>query len=228
MLFGKKPLLKLGQAVTSDFTMPSVSNFTPPCSTPRSARVKFHLNSPRSEENYVEFHLESPTRRQNHHNPCYVSDCVCVCASPHEHGAWNSQRSKLRHTSEIDQHANRAQQMAEERRRQKWGSVLNLGKTLDNTRHALHVLKRFLDPRRLLACIRGKTNVMRRRTTVMQWERLQEFRRSRSLDCLSVQELIDLKILLEDRLRSFEESNTHSNSSFTSTLPSAALSEKLN
>lgn len=227
MLFRKKPQLKFGQAVT--YTMPSVSNFTPPCSielctsTPRMTRVRFNLGSDTSEENPVEFHAGTRTALQNSQ---YVN--ACVCASPHEHGAWNSHRTKLRHTSEIAEHAARAEQMAQERRKQRWTSVLKLEKALDNTRHALHVLKKFLNPRPLLACVRGKTDMMRRRRTLLQWERLQEFRRSRSLDCLSVQELIDLKILLEDRLRGFEEPNCYTNNGFTSSLPSVTELEQSN
>ncbi|KAK3854423.1 hypothetical protein Pcinc_039100 [Petrolisthes cinctipes] len=54
----------------------------------------------------------------------------------------------------------------------------------------------------------------RKKRIMAQWERLQESRRS--LDSLSVKELVNLKFMLEERLRSFEESS----SSVTSSVPS--------
>ncbi|KAK3850027.1 hypothetical protein Pcinc_043242 [Petrolisthes cinctipes] len=126
----------------------------------------------------------------------------------HKHAAaWSSQMAKLRHTSEIAQHAARAEKMAEERRREKLTTILHLDRTIEKTRHAFHVTKRFLYPRRLLKYFRKKR-------IMAQWERLQESRRS--LDSLSVKELVNLKFMLEERLRSFEESS----SSVTSSQPS--------
>ncbi|KAK3854424.1 hypothetical protein Pcinc_039101 [Petrolisthes cinctipes] len=188
-LFGKKPVFKVGDTVI---------NSTTPLSIPRSTTPPHCISTPHKD------HIKlNPGTSKYHQNLGSTRT-----TTTHKHAAaWSSQMAKLRHTSEIAQHAARAEKMAEERRREKLTTILHLDRTIEKTRHAFHVTKRFLYPRRLLKYFRKKR-------IMAQWERLQESRRS--LDSLSVKELVDLKFMLEERLRSFEESS----SSVTSSVPS--------
>ncbi|KAK3850029.1 hypothetical protein Pcinc_043244 [Petrolisthes cinctipes] len=197
-----------------------VINSTTPLSIPRSTTPPHCTSTPH--KNHIKLNPGTSTSHQDHHTGTFTTKSHHLhnvntnsmgstrtnTTTTHKHAAaWSSQMAKLRHTSEIAQHAARAEKMAEERRTEKLTTILHLDRTIEKTRHAFHVTKRFLYPRRLLKYFRKKR-------IMAQWERLQESRRS--LDSLSVKELVNLKFMLEERLRSFEESS----SSVTSSVPS--------
>ncbi|KAK4323069.1 hypothetical protein Pmani_006207 [Petrolisthes manimaculis] len=211
-LFGKKRVLKVGEAVTTSTTTPlSIPRSTTPphcTSTPHKNHVRFHTGSSTAHHTGT-FTTKSHNPNPNVNNVDSTRTKTTTTTTNHKHaGAWSSQMAKLRHTSEIAQHAARAEKMAEERRREKLITILHLDRTIEKARHAFHVTKKFLDPRPLLKYFRKKR-------ILAQWERLQESRRS--LDSLSVNELVNLKFMLEERLRSFEESNSSVASSQPST-----------